>query len=361
MKVREEWERLHPYPRGWYAIDTAFNLKPGELRHMQFMGEQVIYFRTASGQLAMLDAYCSHMGAHLGHGGRVDGETVLCPFHGFAYASDGRLVSVPDLARCPRLRQKSYAVEEKWGYVMAWFDPEGGAPSWYVPPVVDLDTWTAPLTEQRVLDVHPVDVAENAPDIRHFRYLHHNTFELKSYGEVDENTFNVLYEGRIIDENAGLDAYHRIAVGRIDIHLLGIGLLNARVLLPKFGLRFHYLVSPMPIDADRTQVLIGVSMKRTADIQGSLLDRVFPRLGGELPLPGIDRLVRLWQADFLRGQLEDEPIWGNKRYLAAPGFIDPPVRSYRRWAARFVKPMHARDWSAASSAGASGDEPISRA
>lgn len=359
MKVREEWERLHPYPRGWYAIDTAYDLKAGELRHRQFMGEQVVYFRTHSGQLVMLDAYCAHMGAHLGHGGRVNGETVVCPFHGFAFGADGKLVSAPDLARCPRLEQKSYLVEEKWGYVMAWHDPEGGAPSWHVPPVVDLEGWTAPLTETRVLDVHPVDVAENAPDIRHFRYLHHNTFELKSYGELDENTFNVLYEGRIMDEHAGRDAYHRIAVGRIDIHLLGVGLLNARVLLPKLGLSFHYLVSPAPLDADRTQLLIGVSMKRTADIRGSLLDRVFPRLCGALPLPGIERLLPLWQADFLRGQLEDEPIWRHKRYLATPGFIDPPVRSYRRWAARFVKPLHARERPPASSAAASSDEPLS--
>ena len=178
--------------------------------------------------------------------------------------------------------------------------------------------------------------------------------------EVDENTFNVLYEGTILDEHAGRNAYHRIAVGRIDIHLLGVGLLNARVLLPKFGLRFHYLVSPTPLDADNTQILIGVSMKRTAEIQGTLLDRVLPRLGGELPLPGIDKLVHLWQADFLRGQLEDEPIWRHKRYLAAPGFIDPPVRSFRRWATRFVKPLHGRE-RPASSAAASGDEPVTTA
>jgi hypothetical protein len=185
-----------------------------------------------------------------------------------------------------------------------------------------------------------VDVAENAVDMRHFPVLHHNTFELEDYGAIDESEYNIRYGGRIIDENPGLDLYHRIAWAKVDVHLLGIGLLNARVTLPKMGMAFHYLLSPMPLDEHRTQLLIGVNMKRSLDVRGSWVDRSLPFLRGEIPLPGVDRLVHLWRADFLKGQLEDEPIWGNKRYLAKPGFMDPPVRDFRRWASHFIQPLH---------------------
>ena len=34
----------------------------------------------------MLAAHCPHMGAHLGFGGRVVGEAIRCPMHGFSFA-----------------------------------------------------------------------------------------------------------------------------------------------------------------------------------------------------------------------------------------------------------------------------------
>ena len=35
-------------------------------------------FRTASGQIDVLDAYCEHLGANMGVGGTVEGEHIVC-------------------------------------------------------------------------------------------------------------------------------------------------------------------------------------------------------------------------------------------------------------------------------------------
>jgi nitrite reductase/ring-hydroxylating ferredoxin subunit len=137
MKVLKESDRLHPYPRGWYAVGTGFDLKPGELRHTAFMGTQIVYFRTESGRISVLDAYCKHTGSHLGHGGRVAGEAVVCPYHHFHWGADGTLVHVPGLKKCPKLQQGVHPVDEKWGYVMVWYDPDGLPPTFSIPPVVD--------------------------------------------------------------------------------------------------------------------------------------------------------------------------------------------------------------------------------
>ena len=42
-----------------------------------------------------MDAYCPHLGAHLGHGGRVEGGAVRCPFHAWLWGGDGRCLEVP--------------------------------------------------------------------------------------------------------------------------------------------------------------------------------------------------------------------------------------------------------------------------
>ena len=36
-------------------------------------------FRTASGRVHVMDAYCQHLGANMGVGGKVEGENIACP------------------------------------------------------------------------------------------------------------------------------------------------------------------------------------------------------------------------------------------------------------------------------------------
>ena len=336
MKVLRESDRLYPYPRGWYAIDTSRELKPGQVRRTGFMGGEIVYYRTASGRPVVMDAYCRHMGAHLGYGGFVDGERIVCPFHHFAYGPTGAFESAPRLERCLKLKMKTYPVDEKWGYLMVWWDPDGGAPLFEVPARVDTTEWSYPLVQTVEIPVHPVDVGENGADIRHFWTLHHNTFEMKRFGAVDEHHWRTYYEGRILDESAGLDFYHRIAVGEMDVRFYALGLLTVEVKLPKLGMAFHYMVSPVPIDEHRTKLLIGVNMRRWIDVKATPLDRYLPFLRGRIPLFGVDRLVHLWRKDFLRTQLEDAEIWANKLYLSKPGYMDPAVIDFRRWARGLV-------------------------
>jgi phenylpropionate dioxygenase-like ring-hydroxylating dioxygenase large terminal subunit len=48
---------------------------PGTVKAMKYLGSDLVAYRTYDGRLSVLDAYCPHMGAHLGYGGCVDGET----------------------------------------------------------------------------------------------------------------------------------------------------------------------------------------------------------------------------------------------------------------------------------------------
>ena len=89
-----------PFPNGWFAICFDNELAAGgEVLRVSAMGKNLVAYRNASGEVRVLDAYCPHMGAHLGEGGVIDcvnGEdTVRCPFHGWAFrGSDGKCVDV---------------------------------------------------------------------------------------------------------------------------------------------------------------------------------------------------------------------------------------------------------------------------
>jgi Rieske 2Fe-2S protein len=83
----EPRRRLDPFPTGWYALFSS-ELAAGALLHGRYFGEELVVFRTEAGRAVAMDAYCPHMGAHLGHGGEVRGETLRCPFHGFCFDFD---------------------------------------------------------------------------------------------------------------------------------------------------------------------------------------------------------------------------------------------------------------------------------
>ena len=89
-----------PMPNGWFAVEWSRELREGDVKPLHYFGEELVLFRTRSGQARVLDAFCAHLGAHLGHGGRVMGETLRCPFHGWQY--DGAS------GRCPRPRHQGH-------------------------------------------------------------------------------------------------------------------------------------------------------------------------------------------------------------------------------------------------------------
>lgn len=53
-------------------------------------------FRGHDGKAYVVDAYCPHLGANLAVGGRVFGNCIECPFHGWQFQGDnGVCVKIP--------------------------------------------------------------------------------------------------------------------------------------------------------------------------------------------------------------------------------------------------------------------------
>jgi phenylpropionate dioxygenase-like ring-hydroxylating dioxygenase large terminal subunit len=133
------------------------------------MGREVIVWRDSDGRIAVHDAYCPHMGAHLGHGGKVEDGCLRCPFHHFKYDAAGR----PAGHRGRALH--TYPTRELAGMIYAWFHAEDDAPTWELP-----DFSVAHGKRQVILSHSPmrhfnntvIDYIENSLDPRHFTIIH---------------------------------------------------------------------------------------------------------------------------------------------------------------------------------------------
>ncbi len=176
MSRRENEHTELAVPNGWFAVAFSKDLVPGDVRRIHYFGEELVLFRTREGVARVLDAYCAHLGAHLAEGGRVFGETVRCPFHGWQYdGADGRCVAIPYCERIPpRARVRAWPVAERNAMIFVWHHAEGLPPAWEVTlmPEIGHSDWTVPRCFELEVPVHVQDMHENNNDPVHFQFVH---------------------------------------------------------------------------------------------------------------------------------------------------------------------------------------------
>ena len=84
-----------PRPYGWFPVGRLDELPDEPVSSLRAQGTDLVLWRddTAGDDESawrVFDAYCPHLGAHLGVGGRVDGGCLVCPFHEWTFRADGR-------------------------------------------------------------------------------------------------------------------------------------------------------------------------------------------------------------------------------------------------------------------------------
>jgi 3-ketosteroid 9alpha-monooxygenase subunit A len=73
---------------GWHQVAFSRDLE-GDVTPAAIGTRRLMLVRRG-GTLAAFDATCPHRGAHLGHGGRLEGDVVVCPFHGHRITLGGQ-------------------------------------------------------------------------------------------------------------------------------------------------------------------------------------------------------------------------------------------------------------------------------
>ena len=156
----------------------------GEWRSLDLLGESVIVIRGADGAVRAFANVCRHRGSRLVDGTGGCARRLTCPYHGWTYAADGRLVGVPRKADYPGLDPADWGllpVElEAWrGFLFVRLETGGpGVAEMIAPYEAQIEPYR--LEEVRALgrvtlrprDVNWKNVADNYSDGLHINVAH---------------------------------------------------------------------------------------------------------------------------------------------------------------------------------------------
>ncbi|MFD4640181.1 Rieske 2Fe-2S domain-containing protein [Lentzea sp. NPDC058436] len=311
-----------PYPNGWFAVCVSAELRPGAVLRRRFMGEEIVVYRTASGVARVVGAYCPHLGAHLGYGGVVDGECVVCPFHKFAFDGSGQCVrSGYGTPPSSKLKLATHEVREVDGIVLVWHHSLGEPPGWEVPDSVPRELRPRFSRTYTLVDI-PQDVVENAFDVGHFEHVHHTNIE--KY-DCSFNGTSVSLSVDLVPNSRNLFGLMSSLHVHFDSEVHGLGFVHSRISVPKLGAVFQTWALPTPVDPLHLDFRVPLAIERMGR-RGERVPRWLMRAVGVLALTAFG-------TDIAR----DFPIWQNKTYLPHPVLVqgDGPIGRYRRWAGQF--------------------------
>jgi 3-ketosteroid 9alpha-monooxygenase subunit A len=320
-------------PRGWYQLGWSTDFEAGAPKPLHYFESDLVAYRGqdtpdgAPGQVTVLDAYCRHLGAHLAIGGRVEGDCIRCPYHGWLYDSAGTNIEVPYGDQRPTgVRMSSWPTKEVDGVVLVWYDPAGVEPAVPAPSEFARSPHPSfPLAKASkvwpAVPMTPQAAADNVCDAAHFTYIHgsRDMPTLAGYGG-DGAVFRAGYE---IEFGAGFERTFATpdgpVSGTISTEAHGLGLLWNRM-----G------------GVDDVISLLGVTPidPGTADVRVSVWVPTVRRSGHPMPEKVRDAWIRQQHSQVDADLL----IWANQTYIDRPPFLPAeaePMRAFRAWSARW--------------------------
>ncbi len=151
---------------------------------VNLLGEELVIFRSLSGEIGLLHRHCSHRGASLEFG-LIDERGLRCAYHGWRYAPDGQILEAPGKTEPGKplkgLCQGAYPVHQFKGIIFAYLGPQALRPEFPVYDFMDAAGEDA-IPYSWSLPCNWLQVRENAADPIHLTFLH-SMFGFKQFGD----------------------------------------------------------------------------------------------------------------------------------------------------------------------------------
>jgi 3-ketosteroid 9alpha-monooxygenase subunit A len=331
------------YARGWHIVMFSQELAVGDVKSLRYFEQDLVIYRGDSGKVAIVDAHCPHLGANLASdGGRLLGDNIACPFHGWTFAPDGRCVDIPYASKIPEKAinaLRGWPVLEKNGFIALWYDDTSGSPEDYLPDIADWgeQAWGDWSFHRSRIRAKACDVIENIVDIAHFPHVHgghvqsfENKFGERSVTQLstirrDSSAQMVTPQGLDFDieqarnDSSGEDAD---AWGDATYHGPSIMYYYTESRSPEMNYRSWWVNYHTPVNQDELDLCSAV-------IVASLDDT---------PLP--QEFMEMYPVMAHAAFGQDVEIWKDKVYRENPILCDGdgPITKFRRWYEQFYLP-----------------------
>lgn len=300
------------YPEGWFQVAYSDELGPGDVQAKEYFGRKLVLFRTEDGKAQVLDAFCAHLGAHLGVGGTVVGDRIVCPFHGWEYGTDGKCSRIPygDLAPPRSAAMDVWPTEERSGLILIWHSPDGAAPKWEPPVlaeygVADWGTYFLKRHFRFRSTLH--EIVENIADPAHTLMVHGAPGLPDVQYTFEDHRFRAIFHN-------DLPSVGHKAINDVTAH--GLGIVENR---SSGAGQKAFFSTYTPINRDLVDVWFSMLAKKNSseDPTGAI-----SRSSAQATISEFEKDIPIWEAKLFR-----------KNPLVVPA--DGPIARYRAWARQF--------------------------
>lgn len=305
----------HPFPLGWFVVAFSSELGAGDVLTRRYFGRDLVLFRTESGRAVVLDAHCPHLGAHLGVGGCVVGESIQCPFHAWRFDAEGGCVDVPYAKRIPKTaRTRAYPVDEKNGVVLMHYAHDGRAPTYVIPELAEHGApgWSGWLHRTLRIRTQAREIVENVVDLAHFPVVHRNRIDTFENEFVGERAIQRATGGGVPDGPHTSAEYDY----RSEATYYGPGY---QITSMHHRIESLLLNAHTPIDEHEIELRFAMSIRVAGDAKK------------------VRRVAEAYVEDIASGFAKDVAIWEHKRWRDRPVLVaeDGPIGELRRWYEQF--------------------------
>ena len=258
----------------WHPVARLGDLSAERPVGTRVLDEDVVVWRTGDRVMAWRDV-CVHRGTRLSLG-RIEGETLECPYHGWMYDARGVCVRIPahaDQAAPNKARVKTYQATVR--YDLVWVSL--GSPARDVPPFPE---WDDPSYRKIFCGPYSVRasgprVVENFLDVGHFPFVHEGVLGTRERPDVPD------YEAEVGPEGV---AARGVRIYQPDPYGTGVGdwvaysyytprPLTAYLVKESAGPRFSLLLSVTPHAAVRSTAWMWMAMNYGHDVPEADLAR----------------------------------------------------------------------------------------
>jgi len=169
----------------WYVAALSSEITR-ELKERILLETTVLMYRKQDGSAVIMNNRCIHRSFPLSKG-RLDGDNVVCGYHGMIYNPEGQCVGMPSLANPPtHARVQGYPVVERGPLVWIWMGDANLASEDKIPnlPWLEDSAWKS-VGGEFTLQSNYVAMHENLLDQTHFAILHSDTVGTPDYARSE--------------------------------------------------------------------------------------------------------------------------------------------------------------------------------
>ncbi|MFI5342625.1 MAG: Rieske 2Fe-2S domain-containing protein [Chlamydiales bacterium] len=160
----------------WYVIAESNELTDHKPLARQLFDQHLVLYRGANGKPIALPDHCLHRCGKLSKG-HVSNGVLQCPYHGWEYGENGRVVSIPSEGnrKINNLCHQPHTILEQDGYIYILLEPHSEIQGPYPMPHYRQKGWKN-IRLQHHFNNTVTNCVENFIDVPHTAFVHTGIF-----------------------------------------------------------------------------------------------------------------------------------------------------------------------------------------